>query len=124
MIMNPPFTSNTKHYDAGDGVLNAAFAAFNASEKDQSDMARLLKQRAKDTAYHGHAGLGSAFAALADRKVRPGGVAAFVLPFTAVTGSVLGQVQKDDRNSIHRHNDIEHRGQWARYVVFLGYGHG
>ena len=40
VIMNPPFTSNTKHYDAGDGVLNAAFAAFNASEKDQSDMAR------------------------------------------------------------------------------------
>ncbi len=87
VIMNPPFTSNTKHYDAGDGVLNAAFAAFNASEKDQSDMAKLMRQRAKDTAYHGHAGLGSAFAALADRKVRPGGVIAFVLPFTAVTGS-------------------------------------
>ena len=87
VIMNPPFTSNTKHYDAGDGVLNAAFAAFNASEKDQSDMARLLRRRARDTAYHGHAGLGSAFAALADRKVRPGGVVAFVLPFTAITGS-------------------------------------
>ncbi len=87
VIMNPPFTSNTKHYDAGDGVLNAAFAAFDASEKDQSDMARLLRRRAKDTAYHGHAGLGSAFAALADRKIRPGGVMAFVLPFTAITGS-------------------------------------
>ena len=87
VIMNPPFTSNTKHYDAGDGVLNAAFAAFNASEKDQSDMAALLRQRTRDTAYHGHAGLGSAFAALADRKVRPGGVVAFVLPFTAITGS-------------------------------------
>ena len=87
VIMNPPFTSNTKHYDAGDGVLNAAFAAFNASEEDQSDMARLMRQRTRDTAYHGHAGLGSAFAALADRKVRPGGVVAFVLPFTAITGS-------------------------------------
>ena len=87
VIMNPPFTSNTKHYDAGDGVLNAAFAAFNASESDQAAMAKLLRQRAKDTAYHGHAGLGSAFAALADRKIRPGGVAAFVLPFTAITGS-------------------------------------
>ena len=87
VIMNPPFTSNTKHYDAGDGVLNAAFAAFNASEEDQADMARLMRRRAKDTAYHGHAGLGSAFAALADRKVRPGGVVAFVLPFTAITGS-------------------------------------
>ncbi len=87
VIMNPPFTSNTKHYDAGDGVLNAAFAAFSASEKDQSDMARILRRRARGTAYHGHAGLGSAFAALADRKVRAGGVIAFVLPFTAITGS-------------------------------------
>ena len=87
VIMNPPFTSNTKHYDAGDGVLNAAFAAFNASEEDQSDMAKLMKRRTRNTVYHGHAGLGSAFAALANRKVRPGGVVAFVLPFTAVTGS-------------------------------------
>ena len=87
VIMNPPFTSNTKHYDAGDGVLNAAFAAFDASEKDQSDMAKILRRRARGTAYHGHAGLGSAFAALADRKVRAGGVVAFVLPFTAITGS-------------------------------------
>ena len=33
IIMNPPFTSNTKHYDAGGGVLNAAFAAYNSSER-------------------------------------------------------------------------------------------
>ena len=87
VIMNPPFTSNTKHYDAGDGVLNAAFAAYESSEKDQSDMAGRLRRMARGSAYHGHAGLGSAFAALADRKVRLGGVIAFVLPFTAITGS-------------------------------------
>ncbi len=87
VIMNPPFTSNTKHYDAGDGVLNAAFAAYESSESDQSDMAARLRRLARDSTYHGHAGMGSAFAALADRKVRPGGVVAFVLPFTAITGS-------------------------------------
>ena len=87
VIMNPPFTSNTKHYDADDGVLNAAFAAFDASKTDQDDMATRMGQRTRDTCYHGHAGLGSAFAALADRKVRPGGVAAFVLPFTAINGA-------------------------------------
>ena len=87
VIMNPPFTSNTKHYDAGDGVLNAAFAAYESSESDQSDMATRLRRMARGSAYHGHAGLGSAFTALADRKVRPGGVIAFVLPFTAITGS-------------------------------------
>ena len=124
VIMNPPFTSNTKHYDAGDGVLNAAFAAFDSSEKDQSDMARLLRRRARDTAYHGHAGLGSAFAALADRKVRPGGVVAFVLPFTAITGSSWAKFQADDSRQVHRHNHPEHRRQRTRYVVLIGHWHG
>ena len=87
VIMNPPFTSNTKHYDAETGVLNAAFAAFDATPEEQSEMAARLKQAAKETSYHGHAGLASAFASLADKKLRPGGVVALVLPFTAVNGS-------------------------------------
>ena len=87
VIMNPPFTSNTKHRDSADGVLNAAFAAFDTSETDQSSMATRLKQLAKDTCYHGHAGLASVFASLADKKVRPNGIIALVLPFTAINGS-------------------------------------
>ena len=87
VIMNPPFTSNTKHYDADDGVLNAAFAAYNSSEREQSQMANRLKRLAQASTYHGHAGLASAFATLAHRKVRPGGLVAFVLPFTAINGS-------------------------------------
>ena len=87
VIMNPPFTSNTKHRDAQAGVLNAAFAAFEASEEDQAAMAKRMKEMAKDTCYHGHAGLGSAFAALAHRKLRLGGVMALVLPFTAINGA-------------------------------------
>ena len=87
VIMNPPFTSNTKHYDAGDGVLNAAFAAYDSSESDQKRMASRLRRLAKDSAYHGHAGLGSAFASLGHRKLKPGGVIALVLPFTAINGS-------------------------------------
>ena len=87
VIMNPPFTSDTKHRDSEDGVLNAAFAAFESTEKVQSDMAKKLIGLANDMSYHGHAGLGSAFFALAHKKVRPGGVVAFVLPFTAINGS-------------------------------------
>ncbi len=87
VIMNPPFTSDTKHRDSEDGVLNAAFAAFNSTEKAQEHMAKRLKRLAKDGSYHGHAGLGSAFAALAEKKVRPKGVIALVLPFTAINGS-------------------------------------
>jgi hypothetical protein len=97
VLMNPPFTSNTKHYDAGDGVQNAAFAAFDTTAAEQDEMAHRLRQLTKDvtahgityhnTTYHGHAGLASAFADLAERKVRPNGVVALVLPFTALNGS-------------------------------------
>ena len=87
VIMNPPFTSNTKHRDADGNVLNAAFAAFGASVDSQDDMSTRLTRLARDSHYHGHAGLGSAFASIAHRKLRPGGVLALVLPFTAINGS-------------------------------------
>ena len=87
VIMNPPFTSNTKHRDAAGNVQNAAFAAFGAQIADQDDMAARLIRLAQGSCYHGHSGLGSAFAAIADRKVRPGGVIALLILFTAVNGS-------------------------------------
>ena len=87
VIMNPPFTSNTKHRDAAGNVQNAAFAAFGASVDDQDDMAERLTRLAGNSCYHGHAGLGSAFAAIADKKVRPGGVIALLILFTAVSGA-------------------------------------
>ena len=86
VIINPPFTSNTKHRDADDGVLNAAFAAFDASRTDQKSMADRVKRLDGNGCYDGNAGLGSAFATLADRKIRPGGVVAFVLPITVING--------------------------------------
>ena len=87
VIMNPPFTSDTKHFDSDEGVLNAAFAAYNSSESDQDAMANRLKLLGKEGVYHGHAGLGSAFASVAHQKLRQGGVIALVLPFSAVAGS-------------------------------------
>ena len=87
VIMNPPFTSNTKHRDAEGKVQNAAFAAFGASVDDQDDMAERLIKLADNSCYHGHAGLGAAFAAIADKKVRPGGVIALLILFTAVSGA-------------------------------------
>ena len=87
VIMNPPFTSNTKHRDAAGNVQNAAFAAYGAQVSDQDDMAARLIRLAQGSYYHGHAGLGSAFAAIADKKVRPGGVIALLILFTAVSGA-------------------------------------
>ena len=87
VIMNPPFTSNTKHYDADEGVQNAAFAAFESTPEEQDKMAARLIQFSKGTTYHGHTGLSSAFASLAHRKLKPGGVLSLVLPLTAINGS-------------------------------------
>ncbi len=86
VVMNPPFTSNTKHYDSRVGVRNAAFAAFNATHEEQKSMSQRLREKTADTCYHGHAGLGSAFSALGHIKLKPGGVLALVLPFSAING--------------------------------------
>ena len=87
VIMNPPFTSNTKHYDADVGVLNAAFAAFDSSPREQEHMSDQLKLLAANTVYHVHAGMGSIFTSLAHKKLRPNGVIALVLPLTAINGA-------------------------------------
>ena len=86
VIMNPPFTRNTTNEGAYSGEFNAAFAAFNASDQDQRDMGKRLTTQKMGTCYHGNAGIASAFAALADKKLKPGGVLALVLPLSAAAG--------------------------------------
>ena len=87
VIMNPPFTRNTTKEGAYAGTFAAAFAAFNASGQDQRAMAKRMSILKRESCYHGHAGMASAFAALANRKLKPGGVLAVVLPLSATTGS-------------------------------------
>ena len=86
VIMNPPFTRNTGQEGEHIGTADRAFAAFNASESDQRDMGKRLTKLKKGTCYHGNAGIASAFAALADKKLKPGGVLALVLPLSAAAG--------------------------------------
>ena len=86
VIMNPPFTRNVTREGAYAGAVNAAFAAFNASNSDQREMAKRMAALKKDTCYHGNAGIASAFASLGHRKLRPGGVLALVLPLSASGG--------------------------------------
>ncbi len=87
VIMNPPFTSATNHEGAHADVVNPAFAAFGATEEDMEGMGKRLNALGKGTCYHGNAGIASAFAALADKKLKPNGVLALVLPLTAAVGS-------------------------------------
>ena len=86
VIMNPPFTRATNHEGSHADVVNPAFAAFNASKPDMDDMGKRLNQLGRNTCYHGNAGIASAFAALAHRKLKPGGVLALVLPLSAAAG--------------------------------------
>ena len=87
VIMNPPFTSNTASEASHVGIFAPAFAAFGSTDRDQRDMAKHLSRIKAGTCYHGHAGMASAFAALAHRKLRPGGILALVLPLTASAAS-------------------------------------
>ena len=86
VIMNPPFTRNTGHESSHISIFNPAFAAFSSSDEDQRDMSKRMNLLKRGTCYHGNAGIASAFAALADHKLKPGGVLALVLPLTAAVG--------------------------------------
>ncbi len=86
VIMNPPFTRNVTREGAYADTTHAAFAAFGASDEDQSQMGKRMDVLKKDTCYHGNAGIASAFAALAHKKIKPGGVLALVLPLSVASG--------------------------------------
>ena len=86
VIMNPPFTRATNHGGAHADVVNPAFAAFEASKADMDAMGKRMRDLGRASCYDGKAGLASAFVALANRKLKPGGVLAFVLPLVATTG--------------------------------------
>ncbi len=86
VIMNPPFTRNTNKAAGRANTFAPAFAAFDASDGDQRDMAKRMSRLSNETCYHGHAGMASAFAALAHKKLKPGGVLALVLPLSVANG--------------------------------------
>ena len=86
VIMNPPFTRATNHEGAHADITNPAFAAFDATPTDQTEMGQRINRLGKNSCYHGNAGIASAFAALVHRKLKPGGVLALVLPLSAAAG--------------------------------------
>ena len=86
VIMNPPFTRSTNHEGAHSDITNPAFAAFDATAEDQTKMGAKINKLGKGVCYHGNAGIASAFAALAHKKLKSGGVLALVLPLSAAAG--------------------------------------
>ena len=86
VIMNPPFTRATNHEGAHADITNPAFAAFDATRADQTAIGDRINRLGDDTCYHGNAGIASAFAALAHKKLKPGGLLALVLPLSVANG--------------------------------------
>ena len=86
VIMNPPFPRATNHEGRHADVTNPVFAAFDADPATQTAMGSRINTLARGTCYHGNAGIASAFTALADRKLKPGGVLALVLPLSVASG--------------------------------------
>ena len=86
VLMNPPFTRPTGHEADKKGRPNPMFAAFGHSHEDQRLMGEAMKKLTADTCYHGNAGEGSAFLALADRKISMGGTIGLILPQSLLTG--------------------------------------
>ena len=104
VIMNPPFTRNVTHEGAYQGTFAAAFAAFGSTDADQKAMSGRMASLKKDSCYHGSAGMASAFAGLAHRKLKPGGVLALVLPLAASSGTSW---QKFRRMLMSKYTDLE-----------------
>ena len=88
VIMNPPFTRPGSDWEGSERAEDSIkhFRGLSTGLITQKDMAKSLKLYTKNTCYHGYAGIASAFAALAHKKIRPGGVLALVLPLSASVG--------------------------------------
>src|SRR5262249_52738131 len=86
VIMKPPFTRHGAREGDRTAVHNPAFAAFGADEKEQDRLSDHLAELAVGGQAHGHAGMASYFAELADRKLAAGGTLALVLPLSSMSG--------------------------------------
>ena len=88
VIMNPPFTRAGSDWEGSSREEDYVkqFRGLATDLDTQKDMAKRLSQFSKGTCYHGYAGIASAFVALGDRKLKPGGVLALVLPLSAAAG--------------------------------------
>ena len=71
-----------------------AYAAFETDATAQRMMSANVKALTQGAPSNDYAGLASHFAELAQRKVRPAGTVAMVLPLSALSGGSWGAVRK------------------------------
>ena len=78
VIMNPPFTRGTGE--------SSRFTTFGTSREEQDAMSQRESALGFNTIADWNAGLGTAFAAIANNMVKPGGRIAMILPLSAAVG--------------------------------------
>ena len=98
VTMNPPYTAPTNHTrkDRQKSAL-PQFAAFGMTKSMQKKIGKKVKKMVNNLdvkASNGNAGLGTDFFDLAHRKVKIGGVIAFVLPATVIAGPAWGALRR------------------------------
>ena len=108
VVMNPPFTSDTKHDGTEADIPLPSWAAFETSPEKQALMRKERQHRVREmhrlrkTVYRrprreavgdGNAGLGSWFVDLAHEKLKPGGVLGVILPHSAASGKAWRKLQ-------------------------------
>jgi hypothetical protein len=84
--MNPPFTRSTGHEGKKIGIPRPMFAAFRSTEEEQRLMSQATARLTAGTSAHGNAGEASIFLVLADRKLKPNGTLALVMPVSLMSG--------------------------------------
>ena len=96
VIMNPPFTRAGADWEGAGRQSDYVkqFRGLGTTLPTQKEMSSVLRRYTKGTCYHGYAGIASAFVALANKKLRPGGVLALVLPLSVANGLSWQGVRK------------------------------
>ena len=83
-VMNPPFVRSA----------NPSKLFGTLPEKQRKQMQDALKKEVKHIQASATAGLGSVFVAVADKRLKPGGRLAFVLPQALASGKAWGETRK------------------------------
>lgn len=86
VVMNPPYARATGQEAAKIGVPVPMFAALGNLEAEQRAMSKAVAKLSEGTCAHGNAGEASYFLALVDRKLKPGGRLALVMPLSLLAG--------------------------------------
>ena len=94
VIMNPPYTRAMSDWKEGGEGTWKQYRGLATGIEAQKRMRDREKELCKNSCYNGHAGLSTAFVAVADQKLKPEGIIALVLPLTSMHGVSWQKVRK------------------------------